>query len=147
MTIFWLVLAVVMAILEGVTVQLVSIWFVAGAVSACIASLITDNILIQIGVFVLVTAIALIATRPIVKRLKEKKKEPTNADKYIGRTGVVIEKIDNNSAQGLIRVGASKWTARSVDNTVIEKDQKVKVLSIEGVKLIVESTDNSFVEQ
>ncbi|MBQ3416485.1 MAG: NfeD family protein [Ruminococcus sp.] len=143
MTIFWLIFTVVMAMLEAATVQLVSIWFAAGGLAACITSLITDNILIQIGIFLGVTVLTLVLTRPIVKRIKEKNTQPTNSDKYIGQTGIVLEEIDNEKAQGLVRVGSSKWTAKSVDNSVIAKDQKVKVLLIEGVKLIVEAENNS----
>ena len=138
MTIVWLVLAVVMAVVEAITVQLVSIWFVAGAVAACITSLITDNIIIQVIVFIVVTAVALIVTRPIVKRMKEKKPEPTNADRYIGKTAVVVQPIDNEKAQGMVLVDNQKWTARSADGAPIPEGTKVTVAAIEGVKLIVE---------
>lgn len=138
MTIVWLALAVVMAVVEAITVQLVSIWFVAGAVAACITSLITDNIIIQAIVFIVVTAVALIVTRPIVKRMKEKKPEPTNADRYIGKTAVVVQPIDNEKAQGLVLVDNQKWTARSADGAPIPEGTKVTVAAIEGVKLIVE---------
>lgn len=143
MTIFWLIFTVVMAILEAVTVQLVSVWFAAGGLAACITSLFTDNILIQVGVFLGVTVLTLALTRPLVKRIKEKHTQPTNADRYIGQTGIVLEEIDNEKALGLVRVGSTKWTARSVDNSVIAKDSRVKILSIEGVKVIVELIDNS----
>ena len=138
MTIVWLVLAVVMAVVEAITVQLVSIWFVAGAVAAYITSLITDNIIIQAIVFIVVTAVALIVTRPIVKRMKEKKPEATNADRYIGKTAVVVQPIDNEKAQGLVLVDNQKWTARSADGSPIPEGTKVTVAAIEGVKLIVE---------
>lgn len=143
MTIFWLILMVVMALLEAITIQMVSIWFAAGALAACITSLLTDNILIQVGVFLAVTVLTLALTRPLVKKIKEKNTMATNADRYIGQNGIVLEEIDNEKAQGLVRVGSSKWTARSVDDSVIAKDSKVKVLSIEGVKLIVELDNNS----
>ena len=137
MTIIWLALAIVMAVFEAMTVQLVSIWFVAGAVAACITSLITDNTIIQAAVFVAVTAVALIVTRPIVKRMKEKKPEPTNSDRCIGQEGVVVTAIDNTAARGQVRVGSSVWTARSADDSVIPADTRVIVTAIEGVKLIV----------
>lgn len=143
MTIFWLIFTVVAALLEAATVQLVSVWFAAGGLAACITSLFTDNILIQVGVFLAVTVLALALTRPIVKRIKDKNKTSTNSDRYIGQIGVVLEEIDNENAKGLVRVGSSKWTARSVDDTIIPKDSRVKVLSIEGVKIMVELIDNS----
>ena len=143
MTVFWLIFTVVMAILEAVTVQMVSIWFAAGGLAACITSLFTDNILIQGGVFLGVTVLTLALTRPLVKRIKEKNTQPTNSDKYIGQIGIVLEEIDNEKAQGLVRVGSSKWTARSYDNSVIAIDTEVQVLSREGVILIVELEDHS----
>jgi len=136
MTIVWLVVAVVMAIIEASTAQLVSIWFSIGGAAACVTSIITDNILIQVIVFVAVCAVALIATRPIAKRLKEKKAEPTNADRYVGREGVVITAIDNTAARGQVRVDSSVWTARSADGSPIPEGTRVTVTAIEGVKLI-----------
>ena len=141
MTIIWLVLAVVMAAVEAATVQLVSIWFVIGSVAACVTSLFTDNILIQVIVFVAVTALALIITRPIVKKMRSKAPEPTNSDRYIGKEGVVITTIDNTAARGQVRVGSSAWTARSEDDSVISEGAKVTVTAIEGVKLIVKQNN------
>lgn len=137
MTLFWLIFAVVMAVLEGATVQLVSIWFCIGGTAACITSLFTDNIIIQAVVFVLVTAVALAVTRPLVKKMKQKKAEPTNADRYIGKTGIVTQTIDNSQAQGMVKVDNQKWTARSSSGELIPEGASVTVTAIEGVKLIV----------
>ncbi len=137
MTIFWLVLAVVMAVLEAATVQLVSIWFCIGGVAACLTSLITDSIVIQAAVFIVVSGVALIATRPLVKKMKNRGSEPTNADRYVGKTAVVIQAINNERAEGMVRVDNQKWTARSAGGEPIPEGEKVTVTAIEGVKLIV----------
>lgn len=137
MTVFWLVLAVAAAVVEGVTVQLVSIWFAIGSAAACITSLFTDNIVIQIVVFVAVSAIALAVTRPLVKKMKRRGSEPTNADRYIGKAAVVLTAIDNSKAQGMVRVDNEKWTARSQSGENIPEGARVTVEAIEGVKLIV----------
>ncbi|MBQ6625900.1 MAG: NfeD family protein [Ruminococcus sp.] len=138
MTIFWLVLAVVLGVVEACTPQLVSIWFAVGALSGCVTSLLTDKIYIQIIVFVVVTVVMLILTRPLAKRLTKTSKTHTNSDRYIGKTAVVVTKIDNLSASGQVKVDNSVWSARSTENEVIDKDTKVVVKAIEGVKLIVE---------
>ena len=135
-TIIWLAVAVVMAILEAATTQLVSIWFAIGGAAACVTSLFTDSIWIQVIVFVAVSAVALLATRPLAKRMKAKKAEPTNADRNIGREGVVITAIDNTAALGQVRVGTTIWTARSADGSPIPEGSRVTVTAIEGVKLI-----------
>lgn len=138
MTIIWLVIAVVMGVTEACTVQLVSVWFAIGSAAACITSLFTDQIYIQVIVFVVVTAIALAVTRPLVKKLKRKRPEATNADRYIGKSAVVVEAIDNDHAKGLVKVDNEKWTARSADGQLIEPGDRVVVTAIEGVKLIVD---------
>ena len=138
MTLFWLIFAIAMAVLEGVTVQLVSIWFAVGGIAACITSLFTDSIIIEVIVFVVVSAIALAVTRPLVKKLKKRGAQPTNADRYVGKTGVVITAVDNSIPQGMVKVDNEKWTARSVSGEVIEEGASVTVTAIEGVKLMVE---------
>lgn len=137
MTIIWLALAVIMAIVEATTVQLVSIWFAIGGAAACVTSLITDNVVIQAAVFVAVSAIALIVTRPLVKKMKQRGAEPTNADRYIGKTAVVVTAIDNQNAEGMVKVDNQKWTARSESGEIIPEGATVTVTAIEGVKLIV----------
>ena len=137
MTVLWLVIAVLMAVIEATTVQMVSIWFALGALSACVTTLFTGDVATQIVVFVAVSGLALIVTRPMVKRIKVKKSEATNADRYIGKQGVVIDPIDNENAKGLVKVGTSTWSARSLDGQLIDKGKPVTVCAIEGVKLIV----------
>ena len=141
MSIFWLVLAVVLGVIEAITPQLVSIWFALGAVGGCVTSLITDKIWIQIIVAVVITVVALILTRPLAKRITTVKKTNTNSDRNIGKTAVVIADIDNLKAQGQVKVGYTVWSAKSINDTVITKDTKVIVKSIEGAKLVVEAID------
>lgn len=138
MSIFWLVFAVAMAVLEACTAQLVSIWFAVGGVAGCITSLITDNVWIQVSVAVVATFITLLATRPLSKRVLNATKTHTNSDRNIGKSGVVVIDIDNTQAVGQVKVGAQIWSAKSADDTVIEKDSKVVVKAIEGAKLVVE---------
>lgn len=138
MSIFWIVIAVVMGIIEAATAQLVSIWFALGAVAGCITSLFTGNIWIQIGVALVVCVITLIATRPLAKRVMNTEKAHTNSDKNIGKTAVVLSDIDNLNSRGEVKVGSVIWSAKSIDDEIIEKDNKVKVIRIEGVKLVVE---------
>lgn len=142
-TIFWLIFAIVMGVLEACTVQLVSIWFAIGGAAACVTSLFTDSIVIQAIVFVAVSAIALAVTRPLVKKMKSRGTEPTNADRYIGKTAIVLQTIDNDQAKGMVKVDNEKWTARSKDGQPIPEGESVTVTAIEGVKLIVEQQSPS----
>ena len=138
MPFIWIGFAVLMAICEAATTQLVSIWFVVGAVAAAVTTIFTPNIFIQIVVFLVFSAVALIVTRPLVKKLKKKKDiVNTNADRLIGKAGIVVPDIKSVDDVGQVKVMGEIWTAISKSAPVL-KDSKIKVLSIEGVKLIVE---------
>lgn len=139
MMIFWIVLLVVLIIVEAVTAQLVTIWFAAGAAAALIAELCGLEQWLQWVIFIAVSAITLIATRPLVRKVTKKAVQPTNADRCIGQTAVVTEVIDNIEGKGQVNVNGITWTARSSDGTVFRKDERVTVEKIEGVKLIVKS--------
>jgi len=137
--IFWAVAIVVFGVLEGMTAQLVSIWFVLGAIAALIAELCGATPTVQIIIFVAVTIITLIATRPIVKKRINVKAEKTNADRCIGSDAVVIEEINNLEAKGQVKTDGKIWTARSSDGGIIPENTIVTVEKIDGVKLIVKS--------
>lgn len=139
MMIFWIVLLVVLIIVEAVTAQLVTIWFAAGAAAALIAELCGLEQWLQWVIFIAVSAIALIATRPLVRKVTKKAVQPTNADRCIGQTAVVTEDINNIEGRGQVHVNGTTWTARSSDGTVFKKDERVTVEKIEGVKLIVKA--------
>lgn len=139
MLIFWIVLLVVLIIVEAVTAQLVTIWFAAGAAAALIAELCDLQQWLQWIIFIAVSAIALVATRPLVRKATQSKMQPTNADRCIGQTAVVTEDIDNIEGKGQVQVNGISWTARSLDGTVFKKDERVTVAAIEGVKLIVKA--------
>ena len=139
MTILWIAAIVVFGVVEALTAGLVSIWFVPGAVAGLIAAMAGAGLLAQLVLFLAVSAAALAATRPLVKKLSAGRAVPTNADRVLGRTARVTETIDNDSAAGAVYVDGKTWTARSADGTVLPAGSRVEVRRMEGVKLIVEA--------
>lgn len=139
MLLFWIIALVVLIIVEAVTAQMVTIWFAAGAAGAIVAERLGAEVWLQWVVFVAVSAVALIATRPLVKKLTKTKVQPTNADRCIGQTAIVTEEINNVEGKGQVHVNGVTWTARSLDGTVFKKDERVTVEKIDGVKLIVKA--------
>jgi membrane protein implicated in regulation of membrane protease activity len=135
--IMWAVALVLLLIVEGATAQLVTIWFAAGALAALIAAALKAPLWLQITLFVVVSAVTLIATRPIVKKITNRKAESLNADRIIGRQAIVTERIDNLEGTGTIKVDGLTWTARSADDSVYEPGSQVTIDKIEGVKAIV----------
>ncbi|MBC5735776.1 NfeD family protein [Lawsonibacter faecis] len=136
-SICWAAALIVFAVVEGVTVGLVSIWFAIGSLAALITSVFTDNLLVQVIVFLAVSLVALLIIRPMARRATETRRVATNADRAIGAEGVVTEEIDNLKAQGQVTVAGVVWTARADGDEVVPRGAKVRVLRIEGVKVIV----------
>lgn len=138
MTLIWLIAFLVLLFVEFLTVGLVSIWFAVGAIGALITSFITDSILIQFVVFILVSIIALIVTKPLVKRFKLFESEPTNSDRVVGKTAEVVKEI-TPSEYGEVKVLGTIWTAVSDVKLIV--GTKVVVEKIEGSKLIVKKKE------
>ena len=136
--IMWLVLLVVFAASEAVTVGLTSIWFAAGALMALIAALLGGPLWVQLTLFLAVSLLCLLAVRPLARRHLNNKVEPTNADRVIGAEAQVTQDIDNIHGKGTVVVRGMTWSARSEDGGAIAAGAMVRVLRIEGVKVFVE---------
>ncbi len=136
----WLILAVVLAVIEAATVQLVSVWFACGAVCAFLAAFVTDSLPVQAAVFVISSVLFLVISRKFVKKAL-KNKVATNSDSLIGQSAVLTETVDNDLGTGTLKKGGIVWTARSENGERIEEGTKVKIVKIEGVKLIVRKED------
>ena len=136
--IVWLVLLIIFAASEAVTVGLTSIWFAAGALAALIAALVGGPLWVQVALFLAVSLLCLAAVRPLAKKHLNDKVVPTNADRVIGAEAQVTEDIDNIHGKGAVIIRGIAWTARSEDGSPIPAGTMVKVLRIEGVKVFVE---------
>lgn len=135
--IVWAAALIAFLVVEGVTAQLVTIWFAAGSLVSLILAVLKFPLWVQIAAFVVVSAITLAVTRPLVRKITKVKKEAMNADRCIGEVGIVTERISNLEGTGAVKVGGIVWTARSTDGNDIEKDTKVQIEKIDGVKVIV----------
>lgn len=136
--IFWMAVTVLLAVIEAVTANLVTVWFAVGAFGAVIAAAAGAEAWLQVLVFVLLSAVSLALTRPIMKKVTKRGVQPTNADKAIGEICIVTEDINNTLGSGAVVCLGKEWTARTKDGSAVEKNEKVKVCEIQGVKLIVE---------
>lgn len=132
----WLIAAVLLAVLEAATAQLVSIWFACGAVCSMISAYFTDNVLAQLTVFVLSSVVFLLISRIFVKRL-DKNIISTNSDSLIGKTVITTEKVDNDRETGTAKINGVVWSVRSETGETIEAGTKVVIKKINGVRLIV----------
>lgn len=137
-TIIWIVAIVIFGVAEAVTAGLTSIWFVLGGVAALIAAICNGPVWLQIALFFVVSIATLAATRPLVAKLMKKDIKPTNADRVLGGSARVTERIDNDVPTGAVYIDGKTWSARSSTGEIIEPDAMVRVVRMEGVKLYVE---------
>ena len=138
-TTFWVLAAIALAIGEGLTVGLTFIWFAVGALGALLIAFLGGPLWLQLVAFLLLSAVALALVRPVAGQFFQPKRSPTNADRVIGKTGQVIQEINNAAGQGQAVVLGQTWSARSQMDVVIPVGASVKVLRIEGVKVFVET--------
>lgn len=137
--IVWLVLLVVLVIAEIATMGLTTIWFAGGALVAVIAAALNAPLYLQIALFLTVSIVMLVFTRPVAMKYFNNERIKTNAESLVGSLAVVEVEIDNLKAQGEVIVNGQHWTARSIrDDLIISKGDIVIVSGISGVKLIVE---------
>lgn len=137
MTFIWISVCIVSIIAELVTpTALISIWFAVGGIIAIILSLLSLPIWIQVISFLVVSIISMLVVRPIASSYLRGNVVATNADRCIGQTGIVLKKITTNE-WGEVKVRGTLWHAISYENQCIDVEEKVKIIAIDGVKLVV----------
>ena len=132
----WLGLMLILIAIEAMTISLTTIWLAAGALAAFILALFNVPLWVQIAVFLAVSAVLIIFTRPVAVRYLKIGSTKTSTDTLIGERGVVIMDI-NEYSTGQVKVGGQVWTAVSKSGVPILKNTEVIIDSIEGVKLVV----------
>lgn len=134
----WLIIAVVLGVIEAVTVSLISVWFAIGALAAIIPAYFNVPLWGQILVFLAVSAIAFAFTKRFFKDVVKVKKQPTNSDSLIGTDGIVTAEINNLEGVGKVYISGLTWSAKSKNGEKIPEGAVVTVYKIEGATLIVE---------
>lgn len=136
---WWLIAFVIFLVAEIATVSLTSIWFAVGALLTFAFTFVCDVVWVQILVFLIVSLVMVLVTRPLADKYLNQSREKTNVDAIAGKTAVVTEDIDNLQAVGEVRLAGQVWMARSVDDSIrLAKGTQVVVKEVRGVKLIVQ---------
>lgn len=136
--IFWLALAIALGVIEASTANLITVWFAVSAlVVAILAALGIGGSALPV-VFVVLAAILVVVTRPLSKRFLGKKAVATNADRIISATGTVIVDINPVENAGQVKVMGQVWSAKTADGAPLETGTAVRVVALEGVRVVVE---------
>ena len=138
----WLGVVALSIIIEFVTADLVSVWFIAGGLAAMVLALFKVDLVWQLVVFIVLSLIILATCRRPISKLLGKNKVSTNADSIIGKEFVLLSPIAFNVA-GSLKVNDVTWTADTAEDGVeIKAGEKVKVVEIRGNRLIVEKAES-----
>lgn len=133
---FWIVLAVACILGELLTVTFFLLSVAVGAGFGALANYLNFDPTIQMAVFIIVTLICVLLSRPIAKKLtNNSSSKKSNADRLIGEEAIVIKEIIPDY-MGTVKILGDTW--RAIANEEISVDKKVIVKEINGVKLVVE---------
>ena len=140
--IFWLVAFGVLLLIEIFTLGLTTIWFAAGALAAFLLAVLNLPMMVQVIVFLAVSILMLVFTRPIMTKHLNAKTTKTNAESLVGGKARVLIPVNNLKSEGQVKVNGMEWTARSTqDEVTFQKDEMVRIAGIAGVKLMIEKFD------
>lgn len=146
LNLIWLGLFILLLVIEIITVGLTTIWFAAGALAALAANVLGADLIIQIIIFLAVSVVLLIFTRPWAEKHLNRKRVRTNYEREIGKVIQITEKVDNLNQTGKSVVDGQEWTVRSKnDSEIFEAGALARVAAVSGVKLIVEKCEEETV--
>lgn len=130
----WLGIIVILSIIEALTVELVSIWFIFSGIVSLVLQLLGVDFNICLKVFIILGIILMLTTRKYLVKLLKVDNTKTNIDRIIGMKCLVTEDI--TSSLGAVKVDGKIWTA--ISNDTLKKGDYAKVLEICSTKLKVE---------
>ena len=141
--VYWLILFVALAGIEALTVALTTIWFAGGALAAFFCALAGAGVEAQLVVFVAVSFILLIFTRPFAIKYINRNTEKTNVESLEGKKARVTSDVDNDAGAGTAVVGGQEWAARSADpKKTFKTGEIVRIVEVRGVKLMIDKEDS-----
>ena len=134
----WVSLAVVLGVLELVSLDLFLAMLAGGALVGAVTALLGGPVALQI-ILALVTAVALLGlVRPsVVQRLHKGPTLKVGADALIGKRATVLREL-THSTPGRVKIGGDEWTAVPYDeDDRIEAGEVVDVVQIKGATAYV----------
>ena len=136
--IIWLGITVALGLAEAAAPALVCLWFCLGAAITFVVSFFVSDLLVQVIVFVVCSALGLAALRPFMKKSSESKEKDavTNSDEYVGRSVTVVQGIPQDGT-GRVRLADVLWSARTKDGSALSAGSKARVEAVESTVLVV----------
>ena len=134
---FWILLALVFAAGEIMTLGFFLAPFAAGALLGAAADLAGAGAVVSVLVFLISSGLFFGLLRPVARRhMRTPAQLRTGTAALVGKTATVTERIDIGS--GAVKLEGEIWTARPYDpDEVIETGSRVHVIEIKGATALV----------
>jgi len=131
-------LVVFFALIELYTYSLTTVWLALAALVMVFLSLLLESLSmpVQLLIFLAISAVLLIFTRPLAIKKFKMGKTKTNVDSLVGLQAPVTKAI-TEFEKGEVKIKGQVWSAVSDDGSEITEGSKCEVLRVEGVKLVV----------
>lgn len=133
----WMAVAALFILGEIFTAGFFLLWFGIGAAVAGILAILDLHPVWQWASFVIISGVLFAATRRLAEKFTKKQPPGVGADRFVGKTGVVLEEIDNLKNTGRVRIDKDQWRADSETDRNIPVDARVKVIGLDGTHLVV----------
>lgn len=140
MAVVWVVVAIVFAVAEVLTVALFALFVTVAALGAAVAAWLGLDLLWQGLIFFVIAVAGLLLARPPLMRYLERRRTPallSGAQEMVGRTAVVIEAIPDSLRPGHVQIMGERWPAVSASGAPVEPGQQVRVVEIRQATLVV----------
>lgn len=137
----WLAVFVLAIIIEACTQEFVSIWFAVGSLVSLIINTLVP-IWAEVIIFATVSFVALILTRPLVKKMTERSARYTNVDEFVGKR-VKVNKAISKFIAGEVKINGIEYTAILMENSdeEIKEESIVEIVALKGNKVVVKKID------
>ena len=136
---FWIVFGVILMVIEILTPTFFIFWFGLGSLAAAVVAYFHENTLLELLTFVIVSAILVLSTRRLAKKLSGEQIRSINVDDIVGKEALVIERVDNKAGTaGVVKVNGDMWRAVSFDdNITFEKGELAVIEKVEGAHVVI----------
>ncbi len=139
---FWILLAVILAAGEVVSLSFYLAPFAVGALLGAIADMAGAGAVVAMLVFLVSSGLLLGFARPIARRhLRTPAQLRTGTAALVGKSAIVTQRVDNDADSGAVKLDGEVWTARAYDgDEVIDAGRRVHVVEIKGATALVSET-------
>lgn len=132
----WFIFGAILLVGEIFTAGFFLMWFGIAAILAGFIDLLGLGLAWQWGIFVLSSGILIFYSKKIGDKITHDEPDKIGANRMLQKEGVVTKTINPNEA-GMVKISGDEWLAISHTGEKITKGTLIKVLKVDGTRLVV----------